>query len=89
MICVTPIPKAVVEGSIKRVNPSEDLRVKLLQTPERDRWEIYKKEGIWYETLVTLAEQIRSDPNNVKLNSEWKELLNSVGLGEVATELLK
>ena len=89
LICVTPIPKAVVEGSIKRVNPSEDLRVKLLQTPERDRWEIYKKEGIWYETLVTLAEQIRSDPNNVKLNSEWKELLNSVGLGEVATELLK
>lgn len=89
LICLTPIPEAVVEGSIKRVNPSEDLRVKLLQTPERDRWEIYNKEGIWYETLVTLAEQIRSDPNNVKLNSEWKELLNSVGLGEVATELLK
>ena len=89
LICETPIPEAVVEGSIQRVNPSVDLTTKLQQTPESDRWLIYSEAGIWYEALVTLAEQIRSNPNDLKLTSEWENLLNSVGLNEVATEPLK
>jgi len=89
LICESPIPEAEVEGSIQRVNPSEDLTIKLQETPESDRWLIYSQAGIWYETLVTLAEQIRSNPNNVKFTSEWQNLLNSVGLNEVATEPLK
>ncbi|MGD1807291.1 DUF928 domain-containing protein [Dapis sp. BLCC M126] len=89
LICETPIPEAVVEGSIERVNPSPDLTTKLQQTPESDRWLIYSEAGIWYEALFTLAEQIRSNPNDLKLTSEWENLLNSVGLNEVATEPLK
>ena len=89
LICETPIPEAVVEGSIQRVNPSADLTIKLQETPDSDRWLIYSEAGIWYEALVTLAEQIRSNPNDVKLTSEWQKLLNSVGLNEVATEPLK
>ena len=88
LICETPIPEAMVEGSIQRVNPSADLTTKLEQTPESDRWLIYSEAGIWYEALVTLAEQIRSNPNDLKLTSEWQNLLNSVGLNEVATEPL-
>ncbi len=89
LICETPIPEAVVQGSIQRVNPSADLTIKLQKTPDSDRWLIYSEAGIWYEALVTLAEQIRSNPNDVKLTSEWQKLLNSVGLNEVATEPLK
>ncbi|WP_210407399.1 DUF928 domain-containing protein, partial [Hydrocoleum sp. CS-953] len=59
------------------------------KTPESDRWLIYSEAGIWYEALVTLAELIRSNPNDVKFTSEWQNLLNSVGLNEVATEPLK
>ncbi|OZH54071.1 hypothetical protein AFK68_13290 [Hydrocoleum sp. CS-953] len=89
LICETPIPEAMVEGSIQRVNPSADLTTKLQKTPESDRWLIYSEAGIWYEALVTLAELIRSNPNDVKFTSEWQNLLNSVGLNEVATEPLK
>ena len=88
LICEASIPgiEAVVEGSIQRVNPTENLRIKLLQAPESDHWLIYSEAGIWYETVVTLAEEIRSNPNSVKLNSEWKNLLNSVGLSEVVKD---
>lgn len=89
LICETSIPEAVVKGSIQRINPSPDLTIKLQQTPESDRWLIYSEAGIWYETVVTLAEQIRSNPNNIKLTSEWENLLNSVGLNDVASEPLK
>lgn len=91
LICEASVSEmeVVVEGSIQRVNPSEDLRMKLLQAPESDRWLVYSEAGIWYETLATLAEEIRSNPNSVKLNSEWKKLLNSVGLSEVSKEQLR
>ncbi len=89
LICETPIPEAAVEGSIQRVNPSADLTTKLQQTPESERWLIYSEAGIWYEALVTLVEQIRSNPNDLKLTSKWQNLLNSAGLNEVASEPIK
>ena len=87
LICESSIRE--VEGSIQRINPSADLTKKLQQTPESDRWLIYSEAGIWYEALLTLAEQVLSDPNNVKFTSQWQNLLNSVGLNEVSTEPLK
>lgn len=89
LICESPNSQAFVKGSIQRVNPSSDLTKNLQQTPESDRWLIYSQAGIWHETLVTLAQQLRSNPNDTKLTSNWKTLLNSVGLSNVAAEPLK
>lgn len=89
LICESVNPQIFVQGSIQRVNPTPDLTKNLQQTPESDRWLIYSQAGIWHETLLTLAQQLRANPNDTKLTLEWKNLLNSVGLSNVATEPLK
>lgn len=89
LICESTSPEAFVKGSIQRINPTPDLAKNLQQTPESDRWLIYSQAGIWHETLLTLAQQVRSHPNDTKITSQWKNLLNSVGLSNVATEPLK
>ncbi|NEQ75398.1 MAG: DUF928 domain-containing protein [Okeania sp. SIO2C9] len=78
----------VVQSSIKRVNPNPNLTQELQQTSESDRWLIYSDTGIWHEKLDALAEKISLNPNDNKLKSEWQNLLNSVGLNDVATEPL-
>jgi hypothetical protein len=42
--------------------------------------------GIWYDTLSSLAELRRSQPNNQNITSEWQDLLSSVGLQDIARE---
>jgi len=44
--------------------------------------------GIWYDSLSTLAQLRRSQPNNQALSADWRELLNSVGLNAIANEPL-
>lgn len=78
----------VVQSSIKRVNPNPNLTTELKQTSESDRWLVYSNAGIWHEKLDDLAEKISSNPNDQKLKSEWQNLLNSVGLNDVAKEPL-
>ncbi|NET25797.1 DUF928 domain-containing protein [Okeania sp. SIO1I7] len=78
----------IVQSSIKRVNPNPNLTQELQQTSESDRWLIYSDAGIWHEKLDALAEKISSNPNDQELKSQWQNLLNSVGLNDVATEPL-
>ena len=77
-----------VQSSIKRVNPDPNLTTELPQTSESDRWLVYSDAGIWHEKLDALAEKISSNPNDKELKSEWQNLLNSVGLNDLATEPL-
>jgi len=42
--------------------------------------------GLWYDTLSTLAELRRAQPNNQILTTSWQDLLNSVGLNAIADE---
>ncbi|MBF2064092.1 MAG: DUF928 domain-containing protein [Calothrix sp. C42_A2020_038] len=44
--------------------------------------------GIWYDTLATLAQLRRLQPNNQALASSWQNLLNSVGLDKIVNEPL-
>ncbi len=89
LVCQSVNPKTLVKGSIQRINPTPDLTKNLQQSQESEHWLIYSQAGIWYETLVTLAEQVRSYPNDTEITSQWTTLLNSVGLNNVATEPLK
>ncbi len=40
--------------------------------------------GIWYDTLSTLAQLRRNQPNNQAALASWQELLESVGLNAIA-----
>ncbi|MBV6626843.1 MAG: DUF928 domain-containing protein [Rivularia sp. (in: Bacteria)] len=43
-------------------------------------------EGMWYDALSTLAELRKSQPSNQYVANSWQQLLNSVGLNEIAQE---
>ena len=45
---------------------------------------VYSESGYWFEALENLAELKLSQPNNSEINTAWKDLLVSVGLGHIA-----
>ncbi|MEH2285335.1 MAG: DUF928 domain-containing protein [Nostoc sp.] len=79
-------PPTFVEGVIQRIelNPAT---VKELQTTEPlKRYAIYAQKGIWYEALTTLAELRQKNPQDAALKAEWRNLLGSIRLDDVAGE---
>ncbi|MBW4669637.1 MAG: DUF928 domain-containing protein [Cyanomargarita calcarea GSE-NOS-MK-12-04C] len=79
----------VVDGTIKRIQPSE-LLTKLNNATPTQRVNIYAEAGIWQDSLATLAALRLSNPNNAQLKSDWTTLLSaeSVGLRPESTEPL-
>jgi hypothetical protein len=67
-----------VEGWIQRTELSPDLKTKVEQATPLEQAKLYATARIWPETLM-LASQLRSSKPD-----EWEELLNSVGLTEIA-----
>lgn len=75
-----------INGSIQRVNLSADLVPKLENASMRDRINIYLKEGIWHDALITLASLRRENPNDSSLAKEWANMLQQVDLEDIAEE---
>ncbi|MCL1463380.1 DUF928 domain-containing protein [Argonema galeatum] len=70
-------------GWIWRINPTAELQTDLEQAASlRDRLAAYDKNNVWYDTLATLAELRRANPNDAELTAKWTALLESVGLGQ-------
>ncbi|MCC3431376.1 MAG: DUF928 domain-containing protein, partial [Microcoleus sp. PH2017_03_ELD_O_A] len=44
----------------------------------------YAKNGIWYDTISTLAQMRRQAPDDPMLKAEWTQLLNSQKLESIA-----
>ncbi|WP_373527744.1 DUF928 domain-containing protein [Nostoc sp.] len=79
-------PPTFVEGVIQRVelNPAT---IKELETTELlKRYAIYAQKGIWYEALTTLAELRQKNPKDAALKAEWRNLLGSISLDDIAAE---
>ncbi|MEB3886221.1 DUF928 domain-containing protein [Lyngbya sp. CCY1209] len=79
-----------VEGAIERVAIDDELsrQLEAVNTPS-ERAELYAKAGLWYETLTELAKMRQMQPQNPETLAEWRELLDSVGLGHLAEEPLR
>ncbi|HIK29423.1 MAG: DUF928 domain-containing protein [Oscillatoriaceae bacterium SKW80] len=75
-----------VKGEIRRVEIDKALSAQLEQMSPIERAALYGEKGIWYETVATLAELVRSQPGNLELAETWKQLLNSVGLEAIAAK---
>lgn len=78
---------AIVEGWIERVE-ARDLAKKLENSALSDRPALYAEAGIWHDSLSTLAELIRTNPNDRTLTVKWEKLLNSAGLDELVDKPL-
>lgn len=78
----------VLDGWFERTAPSASLASQLQKASQRERPALYAKAGIWYESLTALAELRQNYPNDAAVAAGWKELLNSVQLGQFAEEPL-
>lgn len=74
----------VTSGKIKRIKPAESLQRELSQTPEISKPSIYAKRGIWYDLMSSLTASIVKKPTDHLLKEIRAQLLEKVGLIEIA-----
>jgi hypothetical protein len=86
--CTPNQPEAyvAVKGTIQRVPFSTARTSQSGTAPAVEQAARYASEGIWYEALTILAESRRSQSNDSALNSAWTDLLQQVGLSEIASQ---
>ena len=72
-----------IQGQIKRVELTSAIQHSLDSEISLKNAAVYGKNGLWYETVATLASLITAQPKDANLASNWQELLNSVGLEEL------
>jgi hypothetical protein len=76
----------VVEGWIKRVSLPTNVSEQLSQLKPLDRVSLYQKTNLWYDAIGALVDLKSSQLNNSEVPQKWQELLNSVGLENLAQE---
>lgn len=77
-----------VEGWIQRTTLSPVLIQQLEAATPRERVALYAANGIWHETLTTLAELYRAAPQDTRLAADWTTLLQAVDLDNMTSEPL-
>ncbi|MEG4282525.1 DUF928 domain-containing protein [Microcoleus sp. A006_D1] len=79
---------SVIKGFVQRIEPQATLKSDLANPDPMTRLNVYAKNGIWYETLATLAQMRRQTPGDARLTAKWTQLLQSQGLESVAAQPL-
>jgi hypothetical protein len=69
-----------VSGWIRRVESNRNLN----NQPTLELASKLANMGIWYDSLSTLAELKRRQPNNPTVVTSWQQLLHSINLNEIA-----
>lgn len=70
----------VASGVIKRINPPAALKEKIDHASPDSVPAVYAEEGIWYDALSVLSDQIDAQPENKTLRETRADLLRQVGL---------
>lgn len=79
---------SVVGGWINRIENSQSIQRQIETVSPSDRLEKYANELLWYDLMASLADLRQSEPNNSTFENRWENLLNEVGLNDLATEPL-
>lgn len=75
-----PSNDLLVSGWINSVTLNAAQKLQLQQTSDPlERLKIYAKQGLWYETLSTLATLKLQDSENDPVKNQWSDLLKSIG----------
>lgn len=77
-----------VSAWVQRIKPDKTVTETLKRVTLRDRPAVYAEASLWYDTVSSLAELRRSNYRDSTLTNEWVELLDFVGLRNVAREPL-
>jgi len=75
-----------LQGLVKRVAPQPDFTNRLKTATPSQQVVLYSQQGYWQDAITILGELRRKNPQDAALANDWKELLNSVQLGDVAAE---
>lgn len=73
-----------VEGWTQHTALSSDVASQIEKAQPLERAKLYAEAGIWHEAVATLAELRRENSDDPALAQEWKTLLESAGLKEIA-----
>lgn len=76
------------EGWVQRIKPETALSDKLSKANPSARVDLYAENGIWFETLNTLADLRCTSPNDAALKTSWATLMKSVKLDAIADQPL-
>ncbi len=71
-----------VDGWIQRVSLPAGIDISSNPT------QTYVDRGIWYDAVTSLAQQRLLEPNNVQLKQDWRDLLGSTNLEDIAEQPL-
>jgi hypothetical protein len=77
-----------VTGYVERIEAQPSLKNDLANPDPMAKLIVYAKNGIWYETIATLAEMRRKTPDDAQLTAEWRQLLQSQKLDSIANQPL-
>lgn len=77
-----------IEAQIRRVEPHSAWSSNLDNVVSLEQAVLYGKNGIWYDTVATLADLRKNQPENTAYTTNWQQVLKSVGLEAIATEPL-
>jgi len=77
-----------ISGGLKRVELDPTLARRIQQATPEQRVALYAEKRLWNETLASLIELRRANPNDQNLADAWGKLLTSVGLDVISKEPL-
>ncbi len=79
---------SVVGGWINRIENSQSIQKQIQTISPGARLKKYTEELLWYDLMASLADLRQSEPNNPTFENRWENLLNEVGLNDLANEPL-
>ncbi len=79
----------IFRGWVQRVARTSELESELGQKSVIEQAALYGAKGYWYDMLMVMAQARRSHPDDTQLTALWRNLLESVGLGAIASDPLK
>ncbi|BAZ10739.1 hypothetical protein NIES4071_25620 [Calothrix sp. NIES-4071] len=75
-----------IEGLVRLEPPDAEFKKRLEVATEREKAALYAQQGYWYDTITTLGILRRQQPKDTTLIEDWKTLLNSQELTDIAAE---
>ncbi|MGQ4646538.1 DUF928 domain-containing protein [Lyngbya aestuarii] len=76
----------LISGRIKRVKPDPLLAIRFSRATLQERLTLYADARLWYETLGTLVDLRRNQPNDPNLAAAWKKLLDSAKIDKISQD---
>ena len=84
MGCTSGQRPILVEGWIQRTQLDRNLSNQIDRATPTEKVALYAENGLWHDALTILANLQVAKPQDPELTQDWQNLLNAIGLRELA-----